>query len=100
MSADWLLGSVFVGPSGRLAITGGEIAGLSTIGEVLNGLLTAVLGEPVDCFPIDLVLLLLLAAWSSSSDEISTTIWADITGGYRPLARLRILSLRLPQALE
>ena len=57
------------------------IAGLCAVGEVLDGLLTAVLVASVGCFPVNLVLVLLLEALSSSSEEISTTIWADIMAG-------------------
>lgn len=53
---------MFIGPSGLLAVTGAETVGLPAVGEVMGGLLTVVLGEPVNCFPVDLVLLLSLAA--------------------------------------
>lgn len=83
---DCLLGSMLVGSLGRLAVTGAEGVDLSAVGEVLDGVLTAVLVGSEDCFPVDLALVLLSGA-SSSSDEMSTTIWADIMG-CRPLAKL------------
>lgn len=80
---------MYVGPPERLAVTGGETVGLSSVGEVPDGILMAVLVGSGGCFLIDLVLVLLLAVLSSSSDEMSTTIWADIRG-CSPCARLRI----------
>lgn len=78
-----------VGPPERLAVTGGETVGLSRVGEVPDGNLTAVLVGSGGCFVFDLVLVLLLTALFSSSDEMSTTIWADIRG-CSLFARLRI----------
>lgn len=75
---DWRLGRVFARHSERAAVTLAGLVGLSAVGELLDGLLTAVLVGSEGCFPGDLVLVLRLAALSSSSEEISTTIWADI----------------------
>ena len=76
---DWLLGSMLGESLGRLAVTGAESVDLSAVGEVLDGVLTAVLGGSEGCFPVDLALVLLFEALSSS-DEMSTTIWANIMG--------------------
>ena len=66
--------------SEQAVVTAVEAVGLSAVGNVLDGLLADVLVEPLSWVPADLVLVLLLAALSSSSDEMSTTIWADMTG--------------------
>lgn len=79
VSAVRFFGSLFKGVSEQLAVTVAGTAGLSAGGEVLDGLLTAARVELVGCCIVDLVLVLLLVALSSSSEEISTTIWADIT---------------------
>ena len=76
---DWLLGYTLVGSLGRLAVTGAESVDFAATGEVLVGVLTAVLGVSEGCFPVDLALVLLFEALSSS-DEMSTTIWANIMG--------------------
>ena len=76
-----------------------EAVSLSAVGDVRDGLLADVLVEPLSWVTADLVLVLLLVALSSSSDEISTTIWADITG-CRPLPGLAILSFAISQTLE
>ncbi len=77
---DWHLGCMFTRLSEQPTVALARIVGLCAVGEVLDGLLTAVLVESVGCFPVDLVLVLLLEALSSSSEEISTTIWADMMG--------------------
>ena len=77
---DWLLGCIFARPSGQPAMFGAGSVGFSTIGVVLNRLSANVLVELVVCFLADIGFLPLLIVLSSSSDEISTTIWADITG--------------------
>ena len=50
------------------------------VGEVWDGLLMAVRVYTMGCFSFDLVLVLLLVALSSSSDEMSTTFFADMIG--------------------
>ena len=77
---DWCLDCVLIGFSEHPAITPAGIVGLSSFGEVLDGLLTAVLVDSVSLLPVALFLVLLLVALSSSSEEISTTNWADIMG--------------------
>ncbi len=79
-TGGWL-GGRFVGLWGLLAAVGAERVGLSAAGNVLGEGLANVLLESGGCLPVGLVFLLLLAALSSSSDEISTTIWADIVDG-------------------
>ena len=80
-------------------VAGAEAVGVFIVGEVRDGLLMAVRVDPMGCFPFDLVLVLLLVVLSSSSDEMSTMVLADIIG-CRPLVRLWISNLRLSQALE
>ena len=50
------------------------------VGEVRDGLLMPVRVHTMGCFSFDLVLVLLLVALSSSSDEMSTTFLADMIG--------------------
>lgn len=71
---------MFARLSEQPAVSGGESVGLSAIRGVVDGLLANVLVESVGCSPVDLVFVLLSAALSSSSDEISTTIWTGIMG--------------------
>ena len=79
-SVDCRLGRMFAWLSEQPAVALAETVGLCAVGEVLVGLWTAVRVESVGCFPIDLVLALLFGSLSSSSEEISTTIWGDIMG--------------------
>ena len=52
------------------------------VGEVRDGLFVAVWVNTMGCFPFDLLLVLLLQALSSSSDEMSTTFLADMIGSF------------------
>lgn len=79
-TVDCVFGCKFVRLSEQQAVSRGESVGLSAVRGVLDGLLANVLVESVGCSPVDLVFVLLLAALSSSSDEISTTIWTGIMG--------------------
>ena len=58
-----------------------------------------VLVGSVDCCVVGLRIVLLFATGSSSSDEMSTTIWADIIG-CGALAELAILWFKTSQTLE
>ena len=60
------------------AVTLAGTVGLSTAGEATDGLAIVILVGVIGLFPVDLDLVLLLAALSSSSEEMSTTIWAGI----------------------
>lgn len=71
---------MLIGYSEQSAVTLVGIVDLGAGGEATDGLLTAVLVECIGLFPVDLVLGALFAALSSSSEEMSTTIWADIMG--------------------
>lgn len=80
-----LLGWMVVGSLGRRGVTGAEDVGLSgvvEVREVRGGVLAKVLLESGGWWPSDLVFVLLLIALSSSSDERSTTVWANIKGLY------------------
>lgn len=77
---------MFTWLSEQLAVALAGTVGLCVVGEVLDGLWIAVLVELVGCFSVVLVLALLLELLSSSSEEISTTIWGDIMG-WRVLSR-------------
>lgn len=89
---DWPLGCMFLMSSVRLVVTGGETLGLSAVRDIFGELLANVVVESVGCVPVDLVFVLLLTASSSSSDDISTTVWADITR-CKALAGLAISNL-------
>ena len=80
VTVDWFFGCMLAGVLELVAITGAETFGLSAAGSILDGLLADVLLATVGWFPADLVFVLLFAAFSSSSDDMSTTIWADIIG--------------------
>ena len=58
------------------------------VGKVRDGLLMAGRVDTIGCFPFDMVLVLLLVALSSSSDEMSTTFLADITGSFGKIVDL------------
>ena len=58
------------------------------VGMVRDGLLIAARWNTMGCFPFDLVLVLLLVALSSSSDEMSTTFFADISGSFSKIVNL------------
>lgn len=79
------VGWMVVGSLGRRGVAGAEDVGLSGVMEVRDvrdGVLAKVLLESGGWCPSDLVFVLLLIALSSSSDERSTTVWANITGLY------------------
>ena len=80
VAVDWFLGCMLAGVSELAAVTGAETFGLSAAENILDGLLADVLLATVGFLPVDLVFVLLFAAFSSSSDDMSTTIWADIIG--------------------
>ena len=77
---DWFLDCMLAEFLEELAVVGAETVGLSSVWDVLDGLLGNVLVGSVGWFPVGLAFVLLLAALSSSSDEMSTTSWADIIG--------------------
>lgn len=79
-SVGWYLGCMLTRLSEQLAVALAETVGFSAAGEATDGLLVAILVGIVGLFPVDLGLVLLLAALSSSSEEMSTTIGADIIG--------------------
>lgn len=83
----WFLGCVLAGLWEQPVVIGAETVGLSAVGGILKAVLTMVLVGSVDGFAVDLGFVLRLTALSSSSDEMSTTIWADIVG-CRSLPRL------------
>ena len=58
------------------------------VGKVRDGLFMAARVNTIGCFPFDLVSVLLVVALSSSSDEMSTTFWADIIGSFGKIADL------------
>lgn len=91
-SVDWFFDIVSARLSMQPLGTGVETVGFSIVWDVLDGLLVDALLESVGGFPVDLFVVLLLTAFSSSSDEISTTTRADITGCW-PLVELAILNL-------
>lgn len=64
--------------AGQPAVTGAETVGLSAVLCILKGLLTMGLVESGEGFAVGRVFVLRLTALSSSSDEMSTTIWEDI----------------------
>lgn len=77
---DWLLGCTLTRLSEQPAVTLTGTVGLSAAGEATDGLLIAILVGVIGLFSVDLGLVLLLVALSSSSEEMSTTNWADIIG--------------------
>ena len=79
-SVDWRLGCMLTRLSEQPAVILTGTVGLSAASEATDGLLIAIVVGIVGLFPVDLDLVLLLAALSSSSEEMSTTIWADIIG--------------------
>ena len=85
--AEWFLACVFAGFSEPGLVTGSETVGLSAVGDTLVGVLADVL------MPVELVFALPLTTLSSSSDEMSTTIWADIIG-CRPSVRISDLEVQ------
>lgn len=80
----------------QAAIIAGGVGCLSAVKGVLDGLLADVLVGSVGSFLVEVVFALLFVALSSSSDEMSTTIWADIIG-YRLLADLASLNFAISQ---
>ena len=77
---DWRFGCLHIRLSAQSAVTFAGFVGLCAVGAATDGLLTAILVKCVGLSLVDLVLGLLLAALSSSSEEMSTTIWVDIMG--------------------
>lgn len=74
----WFLGCVLAGQPA--VVTGADTVGFSAVGGILEGLLTIVLVGLGAGFAVGRVFVPRLTALSSSSDEMSTTIWADIVG--------------------
>ena len=73
--AEWFRACIFAGLSEPGLVTGWlETVVLSAVGDTLVGILADVL------MPVELVFALPLTTLSSSSDEMSTTMCADIIG--------------------